>query len=34
MKPLMISMLVMPALAYVIEEVRNNDIETYIACQV
>lgn len=32
MKPLMISMLVMPALTYVIEEVRNNDIETYIAC--
>lgn len=32
MKPLMISMLVMPALSYVIEEVRNNGIENYIAC--
>ncbi len=32
MKPIMISMLVMPALAYVIEEVRNNGIENYISC--
>lgn len=32
MKPIMISMLVMPALAYVIEEIRNNGIENYIAC--
>ena len=32
MKPIMISMLVMPALSYVIEEVRNNGIENYIAC--
>lgn len=32
MKPLMISMLVMPALAYVIEEVRNNGIENYVSC--
>lgn len=32
MKPLMISMLVMPALAYVIEEVRDNGIEHYVSC--
>ncbi len=32
MKPLMISMLVMPALVYVIEEIRNNGIENYISC--
>lgn len=32
MKPLMISMLVMPALAYVIEEVRSDGIENYVSC--
>lgn len=32
MKPIMISMLVMPALAFVIEEVRDNGPETYSSC--
>lgn len=32
MKPLMVSMLVMPALAYVIEELRVNGTENYISC--
>lgn len=32
MKPLMISMLVMPALTYVIEVLRNDGIESYISC--
>lgn len=32
MKPIMVSMLVMPALAYVIEEVRNNGVDNYLSC--
>lgn len=32
MKPIMISMLVMPALAYVIEEIRGDGIENYVSC--
>lgn len=32
MKPIMISLLVMPALSYAIEEIRKNDIDNYISC--
>ena len=32
MKPIMTSMLVMPSLAYVVEEKRNNGVDNYLSC--